>query len=122
MHIASEEQKPDFTYNFSLCNNHFRPLTRKVLLSNGLSEEYFDQMMALLICLNENGSLILKELVIETGLPYPTLSNLIDRGEAIGVIEKVLRMDGPEKSSSPRTAKTKLCQEYSKLERKQIKF
>ena len=72
MHIASEEQKPDFTYNFSLCSNHFRPLTRKVLLSNGLSEEYFDQMMALLICLNENGSLILKELVIETGLPYPT--------------------------------------------------
>ena len=46
-------------------------------------------MMALLICLNENGSLILKELVIETGLPYPTLSNLIDRGEAIGVIERI---------------------------------
>ena len=65
MHVASTEQKPDFTYNFSLCSNHFRPLTRKVLLSNGLSEEYFDQMMALLICLNENGSLILKELVIE---------------------------------------------------------
>ena len=59
------------------------------MLSNGLSEEYFDQMMALLICLNENGSLILKELVIETGLPYPTLSNLIDRGEAIGVIERI---------------------------------
>ena len=89
MHVASTEQKPDFTYNFSLCSNHFRPLTRKVLLSNGLSEEYFDQMMALLICLNENGSLILKELVIETGLPYPTLSNLIDRGEAIGVIERI---------------------------------
>ena len=31
----------------------------------------------------------LKELVIETGLPYPTLSNLIDRGEAIGVIERI---------------------------------
>ncbi|MEC8657754.1 MAG: MarR family transcriptional regulator [Verrucomicrobiota bacterium] len=89
MHVASQEQSPDYTYNFSLCSNHFRPLTRKVLLSNGLSEEYFDQMMALLTCLAENGSLILKELVIETGLPYPTLSNLIDRGEAIGVIERI---------------------------------
>ena len=89
MHVASEEYNNDFTYKFSLCSNHFKPLARKVLLSNGLTDEYFDQMMSLLICLNKNGPLILKDLVEETALPYPTLSNLIDRGEAINVIERI---------------------------------
>ena len=93
MHVASEEFSHDLTYKFSLCSNHFKPLARKVLLSNGLTDEYFDQMMSLLICLNSKGPLILKSLVEETALPYPTLSNLIDRGEAIGVIERTKSLD-----------------------------
>ena len=93
MHVASEEFSHDLTYKFSLCSNHFKPIARKVLLSNGLTDEYFDQMMSLLVCLNSKGPLILKNLVEETALPYPTLSNLIDRGEAIGVIERTKSLD-----------------------------
>jgi DNA-binding MarR family transcriptional regulator len=109
MHVASEEYNNDLTYKFSLCSNHFKPLARKVLLSNGLTDEYFDQMMSLLICLNKNGPLILKDLVEETALPYPTLSNLIDRGEAINVIERI-------KSLNDGRARTIQLTEHCELE------
>ncbi|MAW11131.1 MAG: MarR family transcriptional regulator [Verrucomicrobia bacterium] len=108
MHIASEEYNNDFTYKFSLCSNHFKPLARKVLLSNGLTDEFFDQMMSLLICLNKNGPLILKDLVEETALPYPTLSNLIDRGEAINVIE---RIKSPDDGRARTIQLTNYCEE-----------